>query len=68
MATSETTPRPVSALKQARLDLGLRQADVAAEAGCAVSLVSMAESGYQPAEHRRDAIAAAVGASAGSFW
>lgn len=57
-------------LKAARLnhDPPLRLADVAAAAGVSVSLVSMAESGYRCSEDKRAAIAAAVGASYGSFW
>lgn len=68
MVSSETNGRPDSPLRQRREELGLRQADVAAEAGCAISLVSMVESGYVPGEHRQEGIAAAVSASAGSFW
>lgn len=56
------------ALKQARKALNLRLVDVAAKAGCAVSLVSMAEHGYRPGPRSQSAIAAAVGASSGSFW
>jgi hypothetical protein len=57
-------------LKQARLshDPPLRLVDVAAAAGVSVSLVSMAESGYHCSEDKRAAMAAAVGASLGSFW
>ena len=68
MATSETARRPDSPLKQARKDLGLRQADVADEAGCAISYVSMVENGLIPTPHLAEGIARAVGASAGSFW
>lgn len=56
------------ALKQARKALNLRLVDVAAKAGCAVSLVSMAEHGYRPGPNAQNAIAAAVNASSGSFW
>jgi hypothetical protein len=57
-------------LKAARLnhDPPLRLLDVATEAGVSVSLVSMVESGYACSQERRAAIAAAVGASYGSFW
>lgn len=70
MATSETPKRkrPDSPLKQARKDLGMRQADVAKRAGCSVSLISMTESGYEPTLDVQSAIAGAVGASSGSFW
>jgi len=69
MATSETKPRrPDSPLKQARKELGMRQADAAKHAGCSVSLVSMTESGYVPTPDIQLAIAAGRGASSGSFW
>lgn len=55
-------------LKAKRHELGLRLVDVAQKAGCAVSLVSMAEHGYRPGPRAQQAIAAAVGASSGSFW
>ncbi len=42
--------------------------DVASDAGCAVSLVSMVESGYVPGIRKRLAIGRALGASAGYFW
>lgn len=60
----------LSSLKDARLshDPPLRLIDVATQAGCAVSLVSMVESGYLCSERTRSAIAQAVGASYGSFW
>lgn len=57
-----------SPLKQQRLNLGLRQADVAARADCSISLVSMTESGYRPSLPTRERLAVAVGASVGSFW
>lgn len=66
--TADTPGRPVSALKQARSDLDLRLVDVAHEAGCSVSLVSMAESGYVPPLDTQERLARAVGASSGSFW
>jgi transcriptional regulator with XRE-family HTH domain len=65
--TSKSSP-PVSPLKAARLSLGLRLRDVAEQASCAVSLVSMAENGYRPGINSRERIAQAVGASSGSFW
>lgn len=57
-------------LKEARLshDPPLRLIDVANAAGVSVSLVSMVESGYYCTAAKRAAIAAAVGASLGSFW
>lgn len=57
-------------LKDARLshDPPLRLVDVAEKAGCSLSLVSMAESGYRCSSQARAAIALAVGASYGSFW
>jgi hypothetical protein len=61
---------PLASLKDARLshEPPLRLVDVARSAGCSISLVSMTESGYRPSEHVRAAMAAAVGASLGSFW
>lgn len=61
-------PQPALTLKETRLDLGMRQEDVAKKAGCAISLVSMVETGYRPGTQVRAAIAHAVGASLGSFW
>lgn len=60
----------LASLKDARLshDPPLRLIDVAQSAGCAVSLVSMVESGYTCSEAKRSAIALAVGASYGAFW
>jgi transcriptional regulator with XRE-family HTH domain len=60
--------RPVSPLRAERDAQGLRLKDVAALAGCSISLVSMVESGYIPPLHRREGIARALGASVGSFW
>lgn len=57
-----------SPLKQRRLEQGLRQADVAEQADCSVGLVSMMEAGYPSTERMRERVAAAVGASTGSFW
>lgn len=59
---------PGQQLRQRRRALDLRQQDVAEKAGCAVSLVCMTEKGYEPSEAMRGAMAAAVGASFGSFW
>lgn len=59
---------PPSSLKQQRRAQGLRLADVAQDAGCSISLVSMVESGYMAGTPARASIAAAVGASLGSFW
>lgn len=67
MASSELD-RPASPLRDAREQLGLLQREVADEAGCAVSLVCMAENGLRPSPAMQDRIAQAVGASAGSFW
>lgn len=60
----------LASLKDARLshEPPLRLKDVAEKAGCSVSLVSMAESGYACSEGARAAIAQAVGASYGRFW
>lgn len=55
-------------LRDARESLGLRQADVAQRAECAISVVSMAENGYRPGPGMRARLGAAVGASAGMFW
>lgn len=63
--TPDRHQSPVRAERQAQ---GLRLKDVAEQAGCSISLVSMVESGYWPTLERRDAIARALGASAGSFW
>lgn len=60
-------PAP-SPLKARRLEQGLRLVDVADRAKCSVSLVCMVEGGYQAGRGTRERIAAAVGASLGSFW
>jgi transcriptional regulator with XRE-family HTH domain len=58
----------VLSLKEARLahDPPLRLKDVAEQAGVSVSLVCMVEKGLDSPS--RATIAAAVGASYGSFW
>lgn len=58
----------MDSLRDAREQLGLRLKDVAEQAGCAVSLVSMVERGGPCSEAKREALALAVGASYGSFW
>ena len=60
----------LQSLKEARLnhEPPLRLIDVAEKAGCSVSLVSMLETGRVCSEETKAAIAAAVGASYGSFW
>lgn len=60
----------LASLKDARLshDPPLRLVDVARRAGCSVSLVSMVERGAPCSEAAKAALAAAVGASYGSFW
>jgi transcriptional regulator with XRE-family HTH domain len=68
MAPVTPPGRPDSPLKQERLSQGLRLADVAAEAGCSISLVSTVESGYWPPVRTQERIAGALGASSGSFW
>lgn len=65
---AEENGRPPHPLKDARKRLGLRQKDVATEAGCSVPLVSMIESGYIPPMPLQESIAVAVQASVGSFW
>lgn len=66
MAVSET--RPVSALKQARLDAGLRLVDVATKADCAVSYVSMIEHGYVPPRGVRERLAKALDTPVAGLW
>lgn len=46
----------------------LTLAQVAKRAGCSVSTVSIVEAGYVPPLNTRERLAAALGASAGSFW
>lgn len=65
---SDAPNRPASPLRAAREEAGLFLKDVAGHAGCSISLVSMAESGYVPARGTQDRIAHALGASSGSFW
>lgn len=60
-------PEP-SPLRQARDAQGKLLKDVAEEADCAISLVSMVERGAPASREKRDAIARAVGASYGTFW
>ena len=57
-------------LRAARLskDPPLRLIDVASTAGVSVSLVSQVERGGPCSEAAKAALAAAVGASYGSFW
>lgn len=68
MAPEPTSNGRPTTLRDARREAGLKQREVAAEAGCAVSLVCMTEKGYLPGLEKREAMARAVGASAGSFW
>lgn len=60
--------QPQHPLKAARKALDMRQGDVALLAGCSVPLISSVEHGYVPPLPKQEAIAAAVAASAGSFW
>jgi DNA-binding XRE family transcriptional regulator len=59
--------RPRSLL-DARLRSGLRQVDVAREAGCSTSLVSMMERGYRPSEQTCATIACVVNATVAELW
>jgi len=65
MAPASPTPSP---LRAARLERGLRLADVAADAHCAVALVSMVEKGYLAGTGVRQRMAAAVGGTLERFW
>lgn len=60
--------RPDSPLRERRLDLRMLQREVAQRAGCAESLISMAESGYVPKVDTQVRIADALAASVGAFW
>ncbi len=68
MGSSETNGRPPSPVRDARRALGLRLADVAAEAEIAISYLSMVENGYVPNPAVRARIASALGAPAGELW
>jgi transcriptional regulator with XRE-family HTH domain len=58
MPTSETPDEhPVRVARKAK---DWTQGELAEEAGCSVSLISMVESGYRPPRRRRDAIAGAL--------
>lgn len=62
-------PAQAHPLRDRRRELGLRQEDVADAAGVSIAFVSMLESGYRPRSTvKLEAVAAAVGASYGSFW
>lgn len=67
MSANGTAP-PGEALRARRRELGLRQGDVAQQAGCVTSYICMFEKGLEVPERLRAPIAAAVNASVGSFW
>lgn len=60
--------RPVSKVRQARLDAGLLLVEAAAKAELSIGYLSMIENGYLPKAKVRQRVAKALGTKPGRLW